>query len=332
MREPAFLKKNRNKWQEYEHLLFENGNSSADPDRIAELYVQLTDDLAYARTFYPKSPTVRYLNGLAARTHLEIYQNKQTERKKFGTFWTHELPLIFASSRKYLFYAFLIFTASFIIGMIGAYTDEAFIRAILGDDYVDMTLENIRNGNPTAVYQDDSKLIMFLEIALNNIRVSFLAFAWGITLSIGTIYLLFSNGVMVGAFIGLFQRGSALSEALPIIYIHGTLELSAIVIAGAAGFMLGNSILFPGTYKRVERLKQEARKGMKMLVGLIPVFILAAALESYVTRLADMHILGKLGIILASLTFVLGYYLVYPYLLEQRMNAPMPDLNTDGHE
>ncbi len=96
MREPAFLRQNKDKWREYEQTLFEEKNQKkkVNPDHLANLYVQLTDDLAYARTFYPKSKTVKYLNGLAARTHLAIYKNKKEKKNKFLEFWTTDLPLI----------------------------------------------------------------------------------------------------------------------------------------------------------------------------------------------------------------------------------------------
>ena len=95
MREPAFLRKNKEKWQEYEQTLFGAGKSAIDPDRLGKLYIQLIDDLAYARTFYPKSQTVRYLNGLAARTHLLIYENRKPDKNRLYHFFAEELPLIY---------------------------------------------------------------------------------------------------------------------------------------------------------------------------------------------------------------------------------------------
>lgn len=321
MREPAFLRQNRDKWLEYERSLDPAHTTRLDPDRLAELYIQLTDDLAYARTFYPRSQTVRYLNGLAARTHLAIYKNKKEKSSRLLTFWTEELPIIFLRNRRFLLYSCLIFTFSFMVGVIGALREEAFIRAILGDGYVDMTIENIENGDPMGVYKDSPSFPMFVQIAFNNIKVSFLAVSWGILLSVGTLYILFQNGVMVGAFLTFFHTRNMVWEALPVIYIHGTLELSAIVIAGGAGFMLGHSILFPGSYKRLLSLQRGARDAIKILIGLIPVFLIAAFLESYVTRLTEMPFWLKMTIILLSLFFVVGYYVIYPLRFRGRPEA-----------
>ena len=317
MREPAFLRQNKDKWLEYERMLFQENHEQLDPDRLAELYIQLTDDLAYARTFYPKSQTVRYLNGLAARTHLAIYKNKKEKKNRILSFWTTELPLIYRQAHKYMFYAFVFFTFSFLIGTLLAVHEDEFLRLVLSDGYVDMTIENIENGDPMCVYKESPSLPMFLRIAYNNIQVSFMAFALGIFLSVGTIWVLFQNGLMLGSFLTLFHKYGMISDALPVIYIHGTLELSAIVIAGGAGFMLGNSILFPGTFSRRQSIQKAANLGVKIIFGLIPIFLLAAFLESYITRLTEMPLALKLVIIILSLVFVVWYYVIYPITISR---------------
>lgn len=331
MREPAFLRQNKEKWLEFEQLLQRPQGRKVNPDRLAELYIQLTDDLAYARTFFPKGQTVKYLNGLAAQTHLAIYKNKRTRRNRFITFWTEELPLIMRNSRRELLVSFGVFTFVFLIGLLTALQENEFVTAVLGDGYVSTTIDNIERGDPMGVYKDSPPFPMFLEIAVNNIKVSFIAFAAGILLSIGTLYLLFNNGLMLGAFFGLFHLYGDLSEALPVIYIHGTLELSAIVIAGAAGIKLGNSILFPGTLSRIQSLQAQAKEGIKIVIGLVPVFLLAAWLEGYVTRLTEWPLWAKLVVILLSLAFVVGYYLWYPLVVKAKINRiPETDIGSAG--
>lgn len=319
MREPAFLRRNKDKWLEYEKTLSSGYQGNLPPDRLAELYVQLTDDLAYARTFYPQSQTVKYLNGLAARTHLAIYKNKREKSNRFINFWKIELPLIYRKTHRYMLYSFVLFTFTFIVGFISTLESDTFARAVLGDGYVEMTIENIEKGDPMGVYKDDPSFPMFVSISLNNIRVAFYAFVLGIFISFGTMYILFHNGIMVGVFFAFFHTKGLIWEALPVIYIHGTLELSAIVIAGGAGFLLGNSILFPGTFTRLQSIQMAAKDGIKILIGLVPVFLMAGWLESYITRLTEMPLIVKLLIILVSLAFILGYYLIYPIYLERKM-------------
>jgi uncharacterized membrane protein SpoIIM required for sporulation len=110
-----------------------------------------------------------------------------------------------------------------------------------------------------------------------------------------------------------------------VVWIHGTFEISAIIIAGAAGFVLGNSLLYPGTYKRIESLKIGAKNSLKIVVGVVPVFIVAGFLESFVTRYTDMPLWLSLFIILGSLTCVIGYFVVYPAYLSKKINAEITD-------
>jgi len=184
-----------------------------------------------------------------------------------------------------------------------------------------MTNENIEKGDPMAVYKSMGEAEMFLQITLNNIMVSFKAFAYGIFLSIGTVMALFYNGIMLGSFQFFFyQKGLLLTSVLSI-WIHGTLEISAIVIAGCAGLVMGNSILFPGTYSRIESLKMGAKKGLKISVGLVPIFIVAGFLESFATRHTEWPSVVKLAIILLSASFIVYYFIIYPIRLNKNAGS-----------
>jgi uncharacterized membrane protein SpoIIM required for sporulation len=315
MKEAAFVKQRVHKWQEFERLL-EKG-ARPEPDALADLYIQLTDDLSFSRTQFPKSQTTQYLNGLTSRVHQEIYQNKREDSKRIWKFWKYELPVIMYEIRKPLLYAFLVFSVAIFIGWISSAKDPDFVRLILGDAYVNMTLENIENGNPLAVYGKMSEADMFFAITFNNVKVSFMAFVAGLLVSVGTGFLLFQNGVMVGSIMSFFAQKGLLGGSFLIIMLHGTLELSAIVIAGAAGFVMGNSILFPGTYSRLESFKRGAKKGLKVVVGLIPVFILAGFIEGFFTRHTTMHWSIKLSVILLSATFIIYYFIIYPIIIHR---------------
>ncbi|HEY8401345.1 MAG TPA: stage II sporulation protein M [Cytophagaceae bacterium] len=321
MRETAFIRLNEEKWKGYEKILQFPKKSS--PDELAELLIVLTDDLAYARTNYPQSVTTKYINSLALKVHQAIYKNKKEEKGRIARFWMYELPLLFRSHHKKLLYSFLIFAVSVMIGALSAAYDDTFVRLIMGDAYVNMTLDNIEKGDPMAVYKDENKTAMFLGITYNNIKVSFFTFIFGVFFSFGTGYILFQNGVMLGAFQYFFYKKSLFLTSVLTIWIHGTLEISAIIIAGCAGMVMGNSILFPGTYTRLESFKHGAKQGIKIVIGLIPVFIMAGFLEGFVTRLTDMHWLLKVGIIGFSAFFIIYYFIIYPIKLnkhEQRKN------------
>ncbi|MGF1636810.1 MAG: stage II sporulation protein M [Cyclobacteriaceae bacterium] len=310
MKETNFIGKNRAKWKNYEALLKVPGTTS--PDQLATLYVVLTDDLAFARTHYPQSEIVSYINLLLSNIHLDIYRNKREKGSRFVQFWKYEVPLAVYSARRAFLISLLIFIAGFGIGLISTAHDEGFARLIMGEEYINMTLQNIEKGDPMAVYKSHESSEMFLAISINNIRVSFLAFIAGVFTSIGTGLILLRNAVMVGAFQYFFYEQGLLTESVLTIWIHGTLEISAIIIAGAAGIVFGNGILFPGTYPRIQSMRTAAVKGIKIVAGLIPIFIFAAFLEGYVTRLTEMPTLLKLFIIGTSLIFILFYFVYYP--------------------
>lgn len=316
MKEITFLKQNAEKWQEFEGLISTKGRSN--PDLMADLFIQMTDDLSYSKTHYPKAKTTQYLNSIAARVHQEIYKNKKEKKSRVVNFWKYELPFIFKNSHKQLLYAFTIFGISFLIGTISSIYDDSFLRLIVGHEYVNETLENIDKGDPMAVYKGMSQGNMFAYITVNNIKVAFVCFAMGALFSFGTGYVLFTNGVMVGAFQFFFYSKGVLLQSALVVWIHGTLEISAIVIAGCAGLTMGNSILFPGTYSRSVSFVRGAKQGVKIVVGLVPVFIVAGFLESFVTRYSDMPMWLSLSIIGTSLAFIIWYFIIYPIRLNNK--------------
>lgn len=319
MREAAFIKQNQKRWQEFERML--TAGKPISPDVFADIFIQLTDDLSFARTQYADSRVTRYLNDLTSKIHLEIYKNKREHRNRFIYFWQYEVPQALYEARKPLLYSFLIFIVSGLLGVVSSLYDDTFVRLILGDFYVNMTIENIKEGNPTGVYQDEDAWDMFLMITFNNVMVSLRAFILGVFTSILTGYILFSNGVMLGAFFILFYQENQLAHAAPVVMLHGTIELSAIVIAGAAGITMGNSILFPGTYSRVASFQRGAKRGIKIILGLTPLFIIAGFVESFVTRYAFMHWSLKAAIIVASATLMIYYFVVYPFRVHKKYGA-----------
>ncbi|HLI94212.1 MAG TPA: stage II sporulation protein M [Puia sp.] len=282
MREGLFIKNNIDKWRQYQY------QPANDPDEMAGQFTELVNDLGYAKTFYPHSRVTQYLNGLSSRIYLGIYRNKKEESSRIIRFWKEELPQVVFRYRREILYSFLIFVLFAIVAIFSAAHDESFVRGVLGDNYVDMTEDNISKGDPFGVYKQENPVNMFLYIVLNNVQVAFMMFVAGFLLGIGTVWLLFQNGVMVGAFQYMFFAHGLGWKSVLVIWIHGTLEISSFIIAGAAGLVLGNSILFPGTHKRVHSLRRGARDGLKMLVGLVPVFTVAAFLEGFVTRYSSM--------------------------------------------
>lgn len=309
MRESKFIEQNKDKWLALEKML---EKPQGDPDRMNDLFVQVTDDLSYSRTFYRNRSVRVYLNSLAQRMFSRVYSLRKTERSKLVAFWTVELPQLVYEARKEFRLSFGVFILSMLIGVLSGAMDPEFVRQILGDDYVEMTLENIKSGDPMRVYKESGAFAMWLGITVNNLWVAFLTFITGLLYMIGSIWFLIRNGIMVGAFQYFFVEHGLFRESFLTIWIHGTLEISAIIIAGAAGLTMGSGLVFPGTYSRIRAFQLSARRGLKIMLGITPIFILAAFFEGYLTRHTDTPDLLRLLFILVCLAFVIGYFVWLP--------------------
>lgn len=314
MREALFVKQNSDKWKSYEQL------QTKSPDEVAARFIDITNDLAYAKTFYPQSKTTAYLNGLAASLHQSLYKNKKEDANRFATFWKLELPALFYKYRRQLLYAFIFFAIFCAIGALSAKYDDTFVRLILGDRYVNMTNENIAKGDPFGVYKRQGPVAMFLMIGANNIYVSLLMFVSGVFFGIGPVFMLMKNGIMLGSFqYYFFSKGLGAASVL-VIWIHGTLEISSIILAGGAGLALGHGLLFPRTYTRLQAFKNSAKDGTKMALGIVPILIIAAFFEGFVTRYTNMPLWLSISILGGSLLFIIWYVVLYPASLNRKQN------------
>ncbi len=319
MREARFVALNKNRWKEMEKW------QELDSETLAANFVELSDDLAYARTFYPGSDSERYLNQLIAHYQVNVNSGKIEKNKGIAFFWKQEFPLLIASQYKTFLFSFLFFAGAVALGVFSAAHDMDFLRLILGDNYVNMTLDNIASGKPMGVYASQDEWNMFVQITINNVKVSFNAFALGLLFSAGTLWILFYNGVMLGAFQYFFFQHNLLFHSTLSLWAHGTFEITAIIIAGGAGLIMGNSFLFPGTYTRLYSFRRGALAGVKVIVGLIPFFIIAGWIESFITRYADQTpVVGAICVLL-SLMGVIFYFVVYPYQLYRKCNKNISD-------
>lgn len=316
MREAAFVKQNKDKWVAFENVLNKRGQLL--PDELSDLYIEITDHLSYAKTFYPKSNTEFYLNTLASQAHQKIYKTKRESRNRIVSFWKTEFPSMFHKHHRELLISFLAFTFFSLVGAFSAANEGDFVRSILGDGYVNMTLENIEKGDPMAVYKEQGAFNMFLGITINNIKVAVYAFALGIFLGIGTLVIMLQNGIMLGSFQYFFYQKGLLWESVRTIWIHGTIEISVIIIAGCAGLVMGNGMLFPGTYTRLESFKRGVKNGLKIMISTVPFFILAGFLEGFVTRHTEMPDWLAILIISSSLFLIIFYYIIYPNQLKRK--------------
>ena len=323
MKEVTFIRRNIEKWKQAEKIVEQA--DSLSPDELADAYTELTADLAFAQTHFPASRITIYLNNLASALHNRIYRNKREKWSRIITYWTREVPSAMHDARRELVASFIIFVVSALIGVVSAAGDPDFVRLILGNSYVDMTLNNIANGESMAVYNGSSEFPMFLSITLNNIMVSFNCFAMGLLTSFGTGYMLLNNGIMIGAFQTFFYQHDLLWESSLAIWLHGTLEIWAIIVAGAGRSCPGQrmalsrnlfkaGIFQTGSQKRTEN---SGGYGTRIHHGRIYRRI----------RYPPYRTSGCFEVRLYSTLFVVYlFFIIFIYLTERSMEAQKPKI------
>ncbi|HCM35383.1 MULTISPECIES: stage II sporulation protein M [Chryseobacterium] len=324
MREVYFIKQNKEKWLGIEQVI--DGKIKKNPDDLSSLYINLINDLSFAQTYYPKSNTTVYLNHLSSQIFQKIYKTKRVEENRLVYFFKTEVPLLVYQYRRYLLYAFLFFILFTSIGVLSAMYDKDFVNIILGESYVNETIENIKNNNAVGVYQSGTTWGTTIGIIFNNIKVGAKLYMYGVAGGVGTLFALLSNSVMLGSFQYFFYDYGALKDSARGIWLHGVFEIFSMVVEAMCGLILGASILFPKTLSRFNSFKKGFKDSFKIFLSTIPFTICAGIIEGYVTRHAlKMPLILNLVIIFGSLAIVIFYYLVYPSIVNKKTNKHTND-------
>ncbi|MCX7923302.1 MAG: stage II sporulation protein M [Clostridia bacterium] len=312
MKEDKFIKQNSETWACLEKTLNKlksKGFQKFGKDELHDfinLYNLTCGHLSYCRTYYGNTNTTTYLNRLVASAHSYIYTTKISNVKKLWKFLVHDFPLLIRENIIYLIVSTSVFMLGFLISFIYTlvYSDNAL--AFVPQNIV----ESIDfNGNSADMW--DSPVMSSL-IFTNNIRVGFMAFALGITLGIGTVWSLVYNSFLLGSLGALAFHQSANLRFWSLILPHGVLELFAIFVAGAAGLIIGYSLINPGIYSRRDSFIIRGKIGIKLVCGTIPIFVIAGLIEGFITP-SGISEIAKLSFALFTL-IVLALYLVIPVL------------------
>ncbi|HEV7662148.1 MAG TPA: stage II sporulation protein M [Chloroflexota bacterium] len=272
-------------WLELESLLKRSeGNGlrrfeAKDIEALARAYRAVLSDLAIAQRDFPDDQLTLWLNALAARAHMRLYRAAAPSWRRLGEFFWTDFARRFRAARSYLLIAALLLFGPAVLAYVAA-LDDATLREAL----VPARLRQVMEGGKT--WTDIEPALrpgMATLIFTNNIQVSFLAFGGGVLFGIGTAYVLITNGLMLGAALGAAQYYGVGGLLWSFISPHGYLELTCIVIAGAAGFMLGGALLRPGLRLRREALGRAARRAVELVLGAAPVLVVAGLIEGFVS-------------------------------------------------
>ena len=282
------------------------------------LYRQAAADLSAVRADRSSRTLEQYLNKLVARAHNFVYSGPRASLAGLWRFMVHGYPRLLRRLSGYVWLATAITLAAAALGVLITLVHPQFGEIFLGAEKMEgirqhhLWMDSILSVKPQA-----SSAIM-----TNNIGVCFAAFALGITAGIGTIYLLFFNGLMLGTIATVCARYHLSLSLWSFIAAHGALELPSIMLAGAAGLRLGAGILFPGMLRRKDALALAGLEAVQLVAGTIPLLTIAGTLEAF---LSPTHAPNALKFGVGALLFA-GLCL----WLSEGGRTPLPSLQNDA--
>ncbi|KAB2330156.1 stage II sporulation protein M [Cytobacillus depressus] len=282
-----FIKQHREDWQQLELMIAtmqkrKSSITGADINQFHRLYQKATHNLSYSQTYFLNNEVTHYLNGIVSKSHNLLYKNQITSMKQFRHFFSTKFIGLLLEQWKFIVAAMILFTLGAAGSFFSLINDPLHIYSIL-------PAEMAQNIEPEKLGNHDGAVdsaFMSASIMTNNIQVAIFAFAGGVTFGIVTIYLLIYNGIIVGALAGLYWHHGMSYDFWAYIVPHGMIELTAIFIAGGAGLLMGYRLLVPGNYSRGYQLKQQAKRSVQLLLGTIPLFVIAGVIEGFITPAA----------------------------------------------
>ena len=280
-----FTASRQERWQELELLLTRSegnglrGFSSAEIEALGQAYRQVVSDLAIAQRDFPDDQLTAWLNGLASRAHLRLYRAPAPSWRQAGRFFWTGFARRFRAAGPYLLAAAVLLFGPALVAYIGAFLDPTLREALVPAQMRQV----MQNGRTWTDIQPAMRPGMATLIFTNNIQVAFLAFAGGVLFGLGTVYVLVSNGLLLGGVLGAATYYGVAPLLLAFISPHGYLELTCIVIAGAAGLMMGDALLRPGLLMRREAVARAARRAVELVAGAAPVLVAAGLIEGFIS-------------------------------------------------
>jgi uncharacterized membrane protein SpoIIM required for sporulation len=304
-----WLEKRKPYWSKLETLLNQSAKSGlksltrTDLQELSLLYRQTAADLAAIREDRGSVHFSRYVNQLLVRAHNTIYSGRRASASAMFSFFWKTFPATFRRNLKHFLLAVIIFLIAGAVGAMMTRQNPDFKVKLLGPEMVE-TIDRHEMWTHSIV---GIKPLASSAIMTNNMSVGFTTFAFGITAGLGTIYMMAFNGLLIGV-IGMACALSGMSLQLwSFVAPHGVLELPAIFIGGAAGFRIAQGLLFPGLLPRRESLARAGLEAVKLILGTIPILIIAGLIEAFVSP-TGLPVPLKFSLALA-LFALLGAYL-----------------------
>ena len=280
-----WLNKRRPHWARLADLVQRAGRSGVralshkELQELGLLYRQVAADLAALREDPTEVDLARNMNQLLARAHNLLYAGRGHSGWGIVEFYRKTFPRIFRETLPYTVAAMVLFLMAGLMGALLSFRDPSFERYLLGPQMIEsieqhkMWTDSVLTIQPAASSQ----------IMTNNLSVCFVTFAAGIVAGIGTIWFMILNGLLIGVVgVACYEGGMSLS-LWSFVAPHGVLELPAIFISGGAGLLLARGLLFPGNLARRDSLMLAAGESVRLLLGVIPLLIVAGSIEGFLS-------------------------------------------------
>ncbi len=267
------------------------------------MYRQTAADLSVARDDPTSAALAQYLNDLLGRAHNLIYSGAPRRAGGIRHFYLRVFPAVFRETLPYTLAATGVFAAAAIAGAILTASNPGFERLLLSPAMMD-TIERREMWTHSIVAV---KPLASSAIMTNNLSVALVTFASGIAAGLGTIYLLAFNGLMIGVIGTVCARADMSTSLWSFVAPHGVLELPAIFIAGGAGLLLGRGLVAPGLRPRREALVLGASRAIRLLLGVVPLLVIAGVIEAFVSP-TDIPVPAKFLVAGALFVLMCAYF------------------------
>jgi len=254
----------------------------ADRARIATLYRAACEQLALAEAREYPVWLIERLEALTARGHQRIYRETDFGLDKLRRLFVVDFPAAVRAHWRYVLVAIVVFAGPLALTGLAAYLDPGFVLSLHDAANVDAYEQMYGEADgPLGRRGADSDWAMFGFYVFNNIRIAFQCFAGGLFFGIGSLFYLAMNGAFAGSLAGYVTWRGYGTNFYSFVITHGAFELTGIVLSGAAGLMLGHSLLAPGRRSRLAALADAARRAIVIVYGMTAMFLVAAALEAF---------------------------------------------------
>lgn len=316
-----FYQSRQTTWKQLSDLLdrCQKNTKQLSPEEVkmvGRLYREVTSDLALAQREIPRHRVTVYLNQLVARGHAVIYQGEPLAWRRLKRYVVYTFPATFRQNLLFVVVAALLLVVpALLAGLLTNWQPEA--ASWLLPAQVQELIPQIEDRELWTKIPLNDRPGASAFIMQNNIRVSFMAFGGGMTAGLLTVYAMIFNGLLLGGLTGLTAHYDVGFELWTFVIGHGVIELTTIFIAGGSGLMIGWAIVHPGLYRRRDAVKVSARQALILILGCVPLLVVAGIIEGFVSPNETIPWPAKWG---AGL--VTGIVLYSYLLLAGRHQAP----------